>query len=153
MTLREGLERDHAEIDRGIESFASELATGHPRIATLTDSLDELRRHIYFEEELLFPLLHEAGLVPPLFVMRREHGEIWATVDALSAALASGSDPAFLGDLVDQLTARLEAHNSKEETIVYPAAEWMIDLPTRGELAGMLASVKRPDQWVCEAAR
>jgi iron-sulfur cluster repair protein YtfE (RIC family) len=151
--LGKDLERKHAEIDQGIESFMSALAAGDRPATVLVEALDELRRHIYFEEELLFPPLHDAGMVPPLFVMRREHGEIWATMDALSDALASDADPGVVPDLVDRLTVQLREHNSKEEMIVYPAADGMIPAPTRDELVAELAEVRMPEQWVCEARR
>lgn len=153
MTLSRDLEREHAEIDQGIAAFGAGLEVGDPAVASLTAALDELRRHIYFEEEQLFPPLQQAGLVPPLFVMRREHGEIWATMDALSAELTSEADSAVVRKLVADLVSQLQDHNMKEEMIVYPAADRMIAAPVLDELSASLALVSRPAGWVCEAAR
>lgn len=154
MSLSGDLEREHREIDQGIESFTSELAeAAGPRAAVLIDALDELRRHIYFEEELLFPPLQEAGLVPPLIVMRREHGDIWASMDDLTDGLASGADAASLRAVLDRLTVQLEIHNSKEEAIVYSAADGMIPEGVQDELRAQIGSVHQPDRWVCHAAR
>lgn len=154
MTLSKDLEREHLEIDQGIELFASGLGPGDPNVAALGAALDQLRRHIYFEEERLFPPLQQAGLVPPLFVMRREHGEMWMTMVALAAAVVPGaSDTTRLRELVDRLVGQLQEHNTKEEMIVYPAAEEMIAPAILEDLAEGLPEVELPPGWVCEAAR
>lgn len=147
------LEREHMEIDEAVDSFISSLAASSPDMAALTAALEGLRRHIYFEEEMLFPPLRQAGLVPPLIVMCREHAEMWATMLALSAMLVPEDDPARLRDLAERLMAQLQEHNTKEEMIVYPAAEQMIAAPIREELAARLPRVEMPPEWVCEAAR
>lgn len=141
------------EIDRRLTSFAAGPAADAPPTTTLAGALEDLRRHIYFEEELLFPALHEAGLVPPLVVMRQEHGDIWATVDALMAELESGAERSRLRDLVGRLMAQLHEHNEKEEAIIYPAADQMLAAATQEELNARLAEVQLPDAWMCEAAR
>ena len=54
--------------------------------------MDGLRRHIYLEEEFLFPPLRAAGMMAPLFVMVRQHGELWDAMRALDALLAVDAD-------------------------------------------------------------
>ncbi|MEO6996601.1 MAG: hemerythrin domain-containing protein, partial [Terracoccus sp.] len=51
------LEREHHEIDAGIEAFLEGLAQNEIRDQELTRSVGALRRHIYLEEEFLFPPL------------------------------------------------------------------------------------------------
>lgn len=154
MPLSRDLEQEHRAIDRGIEAFASGLAaTEAPRTAVLADALDELRRHIFLEEALLFPPLQEAGLVPPLVVMRREHGEIWASMDALAECVAPGADPGSLRQVLDRLRAQLDTHNAKEEAVVYPAADHALSAAAQDDLGSQLESLRMPSQWVCEAAR
>ena len=115
-SLAAALEREHHEIDKGIAAFTA--SPGNPQ--PLTRAIQALRRHIYLEEEFLFPLLGEAepGLRAPVFVMLREHAQIWATLDALEREPAPGT--ALL--LCRQLTVRLLHHNLKEEKILYPRA-------------------------------
>ena len=153
MTLGENLEREHIEIDGRITSFGAGLAADELPTAAVVGALDDLRRHIYFEEELLFPALHEVGLVPPLVVMRQEHGEIWAIMDALTDGLTSGVDGSHLRKLVDRLVAQLHEHNEKEEAVIYPAADQMIAAPAQEALIAKLADLQLPAAWVCEAAR
>ena len=51
-----------------------------------------LRRHIYLEEAFLVPPLRAAGAAMPVPVMLREHGELWRTVDSLSALIGQEAD-------------------------------------------------------------
>ena len=50
--------------------------------APVVRAMESLRRHIFLEEQLLFPPLREAGMIAPVLVMLREHGEIWQSLDA-----------------------------------------------------------------------
>ena len=50
------LEREHHEIDAGVEAFLEGLSLGETRTEDLTRAVDALRRHIYLEEE--FPSRH-----------------------------------------------------------------------------------------------
>lgn len=47
-----------------------------------------LRRYIYLEEAFVFPPIRKAGMIMPIFVMTREHGELWRTTDFLADLLA-----------------------------------------------------------------
>lgn len=67
----------------------------------------------------MLPQLRDAGLFGPVMVMEREHGEIWAVLDALEAAITQGSArPDVTGDPA-ALTTLLANHNAKEEPIVH----------------------------------
>ena len=59
-TLGAALEREHREIDGGIEAFIEGLPEGKDQTEPLLRSVNGLRRHIYLEEEFLFPPLREA---------------------------------------------------------------------------------------------
>ncbi|MGV0634702.1 hemerythrin domain-containing protein [Mycolicibacillus trivialis] len=141
------LEREHHEIDAGIEAF---VADADP--AALTTALDALRRHIYLEEVLLFPPLRVGGLMMPIMVMIREHGEMWQLMDALSARLAEGADPATLAPTCRELLALLERHNSKEEPVIYPHAD--ADMPPQAatKLMKFIETGTTPEGWVCQQA-
>lgn len=149
--LAVALEREHREIDAGFEAFAS--GEGEAATAALTAAAEALRRHIYLEEEFLFPALREAGMVAPVFVMLREHGEMWRALDAIDAELEThGAGPSF-HPLLAELGRRLEAHNVKEEAILYPQADTVLDPAAAADLASFLRSGRTPDGWVCELAR
>jgi iron-sulfur cluster repair protein YtfE (RIC family) len=145
-SLAAALEREHREIDAGIAAFTASPGDPQP----LTRAIRALRRHIYLEEEFLFPLLGEAepGLRPPVFVMLREHAQIWATLDLLEREPAPGT--ALV--LSRQLTVRLLHHNLKEEKILYPRADDARPPPAAGRLRAFLGSGELPEGWVCTKA-
>ena len=147
-SLAAALQREHHEIDAGIERF---LRAGD--VGALTRAVRALRRHIYFEEEFLFPPLAGAGLLAPVFVMLREHGQIWATLDTLDAALGGDAAPEALREACHRLTVLEQHHNPKEERILYPQADQALPAPEAERLRAFLASGELPDGWVCERAR
>lgn len=149
--LSVALEREHREIDRAIEAYASADGSDTDKAAALTAGLTALRRHIYLEEELLFPPLRDQ-LVAPIFVMLREHGQMWATMTALEAAL-SGPSPEAVSAARDELMAQLEAHNAKEEPIIYPQADQGFSAAASDLLREFIATGQTPSGWVCHAAR
>ena len=146
-SLAAAFEREHHEIDAGIAAFTA--APENPR--PLTRAIRALRRHIYLEEEFLFPLLGEAepGLRAPVFVMLREHAQIWATLDLLEREPGDGT--ALV--LCRQLTVRLLHHNLKEERVLYPRADDMLSPAAAGRLRAFLGSGELPEGWVCAKAR
>lgn len=149
--LADALTREHHEIDEGIEAYLAGLDdAAHPE--PLQRAMQALRRHIYLEERFLFPPLREAGMMMPILVMLKEHGELWRAMDALDAALSSGADTAALREQCRSMLALLESHNSKEEPIVYPHADGDLADFQRVQLAQFLADGTFPDGWVCERA-
>ena len=165
MTLGQALELEHRAIDGGIEAYIASLAsadTADP--APLLAALSGLRRHIYLEEEFLFPPLKAAGLMGPIFVMLREHGQLWRQMDTLDALLASGADSTTPGNgsalrnasalrtACTDLLSLLDAHNSKEEPIIYTQADELLGTTASGELLAFLAAGSTPDGWVCSGA-
>ena len=110
-----------------------------------------LRRHIYLEEEFLFPPLREAGLMAPVFVMLREHGQMWKTMDALQLELNSGEiDDASALKICHELMTQLQHHNLKEEKILYTQAEQVLTASASAELTAFLDSGQLPEGWICE---
>jgi regulator of cell morphogenesis and NO signaling len=146
-SLAAALEREHHEIDAGIA--ASTASPGDPQ--PLIRAIRALRRHIYLEEEFLFPLLGEVepGLRAPVFVMLREHAQIWAALDALEREPAPGT--ALV--LCRQLTVRLLHHNLKEEKVLYPRADDALPPAAAGRLRAFLGCGELPEGWVCTKAR
>ncbi len=151
-TLAQALEREHREIDGGIEEYTKALSTGDGDPAPLQRAMHGLRRHIYLEEEFLFPPLKEAGMTMPIFVMVREHGELWDAMDALDALLAGDTASDVLQNACRELLAKLDSHNSKEEPIIYPQADAQLAQDATERLHAFLHEGRMPDGWRCEKA-
>lgn len=146
------LEREHEEIDGGIEEYADALADGATDPAPLLHAMAALRRHIYLEEEFVFPPLKAAGLMMPIFVMLREHGAIWDAMAVLDEQLTSEADPAALGNACRELLGQLDAHNAKEEPIIYPRADAELSDDATARLRTFLEQGATPEGWRCEKA-
>lgn len=150
--LAAALEREHRQIDEGIAAFTSAKTGGEVNSEPLARAMNALRRHIYLEEQFLFPPLRSSGLMGPVFVMLREHGEMWQTLDELDAEMSVDGSRDSVVRLCDQLTPLLEAHNAKEETIIYAQADAMLDDSAGAELQGFIDTGTMPAGWVCERA-
>lgn len=146
-----------APRQRGVQEF---LSGDHDRLDTLfrgaheclhTDDWTEaerlfsefrtgLERHIRMEEEVLFPAFEQAtGLAHggPPEVMRVEHRQIRQGLEEIHQLLTlaqQGTPPAGLAHAEAALQELLEAHNDKEENILYPWTDRMTDERGRNDL-------------------
>ena len=150
--LSAALEREHHEIDSGIAKFVESFDEGSVRTESLTKALEALRRHIYAEEVFLFPPIREAGVTMPVFVMMREHGQLWRAVDALVDHIADGADNPQVRTACIQLLAQLDQHNAKEEPIIYPHADTDLPATVNSDLVRFLDTGRTPVGWVCQQA-
>ncbi|MGH2833878.1 MAG: hemerythrin domain-containing protein [Solirubrobacteraceae bacterium] len=150
-TLRAALEREHREIDAGIEAFSAGQAQGARTIESLTRAMRALRRHIYLEEQFLFPAMRE-GFAIPIGVMQHEHGQIWRTLDVLEDQLHDSGDSASVLDRSHELLSQLERHNAKEEPIFYSQADRSLTPSASAQLQAFLDTGQMPYGWVCQAA-
>ncbi|SEC00090.1 Hemerythrin HHE cation binding domain-containing protein [Paramicrobacterium humi] len=157
--LAEALTREHRDIDGGIEEFVEHLNDDADTVPAkpLLTAMRGLRRHIYLEETILFPPLEAAGMMMPIQVMLREHGQLWRAMDSLTALVvdaSAGEQDARdrLGDACRDLLSLLDRHNSKEEPIIYPRADTELDPEASAELARFLRTGRTPEGWVCKGA-
>lgn len=150
--LAAALEREHHEIDAGVNAFLEARSQGDVDNAPLLRAMDALRRHIYLEEELMFPTLREGGLFAPLLGMLRQHGEIWDTMDSIDVQLSI--DPS--GDPGEEscrtLLEQLAYHNMMEEAVVYPKADTVLSTSAGPRLEEFLEAGEMPTGWRCKQA-
>lgn len=153
LSVGEVLERDHHRIDGYFETFARTLSAGGPLdVEAFNTGAAGLRHHIYVEEVLHFPAMKAGGLMGPVFVMLREHGELWDRMDEIAAKLDAGADKAEIAPVWKSLEDGLEAHNEKEEKILYPAGDDLLTDDLGAEILETLANPDIPEGWTCEMA-
>jgi len=121
------LSLDHRRLDGLLRETKRTIAAADLRraAALFADFRAGLERHIAAEEEILFPAFEALAAIGgggPTRVMRSEHAEIRRLLAELAAAL-DGGDPTARATGFAVLTARLFAHNGKEERIIYPATD------------------------------
>lgn len=151
-TLSAALEHEHQEVDAGISAFLAKLDAGSVDADALGATLGALRRHIYLEEQLLFPPISKGAQMMSVFGMIRGHGEIWRTMDALDALAAGEGDHDTLREAGQKLLALLAEHNKVEEPVIYPAADTGLAPEQAAELATFIETGRMPDGWVCAKA-
>ncbi|KAA0917868.1 hemerythrin domain-containing protein [Dietzia sp. ANT_WB102] len=151
VTVGQLLERDHRRIDEGFERFSGSLAGPTADLAAFEDAARALRHHIYVEEVYHFPVVRASGLMAPVLVMLREHGEIWDLLDAITEAL-DRDDVATASSHWPRLANVLEQHNAKEERIVYPAGDQQLPTQIASTITAALATRETPSGWTCEMA-
>ncbi len=152
-TIAAVLEAEHRWIDERFAQFQQGLEEGRADAGPFGEAAAKLHRHIYLEEEMLFPHVETRGLAGPTAVMMMEHGEICQQLDAVRALLASGAEAGQILKVFGALRGLLEEHNAKEEQIFYPASDQLL---TAEELAAVLAQVEdaeAPEGWLCRALR
>jgi len=155
MNLSEALTREHQEIDAGIATFIAGLEGGAVDPEPVRRTIDALRRHIYLEEQFVFPPIRQAGVLMPVLVMLREHGALWQLMDDLVELLDDGDRSGIdaLATTSHGLLTQLEQHNSKEEPLIYPHVDSDLTEEATAALNEFLANGATPDSWVCESAR
>lgn len=139
----------HHQIDQGVAGIVD--GSGTPA-ALVAAALQLLRQHLYVEEAALFPPLAKTGLAMPVFVMQREHGQMWPLITGLEAACAAGAGRDALRADADKLLMLLKMHNPKEEQIVYAAADRYEPAHPDAPLVAAMAAAHMPDGWVCANA-
>jgi uncharacterized protein (DUF2249 family)/hemerythrin-like domain-containing protein len=136
--ISEALSWDHDRLDALEAAAFQKRAEGDFQSAS--DNYDAfaagLRRHIAFEEQVLFPAFEEmTGMPPtagPTAVMREEHREIEALIGRIEGGIADPAAP------VEQLRRSLHdvlgEHNVKEEQILYPTTDQLLGTDKADEL-------------------
>ena len=126
-SVAELLELDHRRLDAIlVEAKRAMAAADLPQAAArFSEFRTGLERHIAAEEEVLFPAfdaLSGGSGSGPIRVMRMEHAELRALMGEIAGALEGSGVNAHTTPLAS-LTARIYAHNGKEERILYPATD------------------------------
>lgn len=145
------LEQEHQDIDAALAAFLEGLSSGTTRHQDLARAVSALRRHIYLEEEFLFPPLRAAGMIPPVLVMLREHGEIWRTLDTIEG-LDGEADQTAVTQACTDLLDLLASHNAKEEPIIYPQGDIVLSDQAQADLRSFIDSGHMPQGWSCAQA-
>src|SRR5262249_33614689 len=119
--VTEALAWDHDRLEELERKAFEERAAGRfPEAARIYETFARgLRRHIGFEEAILFPAFEErAGLSPdagPTAVMRAEHRMIEALLEDISRRIGDAAvDPDSTRRRLNEV---LDAHNMKEERV------------------------------------
>lgn len=122
-------EQDHDRLDRLFREFQESKRMDYAKARESFVAFKfGLQRHIIWEEDLLFPAfedktnMREAG---PTVVMRMEHREIAEHLEAIHQKVKDSNADSDAEE--QKLLAVLQAHNQKEENILYPTIDRMLN--------------------------
>ena len=140
--VAEALSWDHDRLDAlEAAAFAARADGDFPAAYDLyAEFALGLRRHIAFEEKLLFPEFEGRMGMPqtsgPTAVMRSEHRDIERRLEALAAAIGDAAAE------VDMMRASLHAvllqHNVKEERVLYPMTDQLMGVEDANSLVARI---------------
>ncbi|HHC71322.1 MAG TPA: hemerythrin domain-containing protein [Thiotrichales bacterium] len=128
-SIKDFLTREHRACDEHLGAAEAAAERGDTEAARSHFLLlkRDIEHHFRSEEEALFPLLEaKAGAYSgPTNVMRSEHSQIRALLDDMEEALGTANANLFL-DLSDTLMVMVQQHNMKEEQVLYPLADQVL---------------------------
>jgi uncharacterized protein (DUF2249 family)/hemerythrin-like domain-containing protein len=132
----EYLSWDHVRLDALLDETIDLFEAA--RVADARKTFGEfacgLERHIEAEENIVFPIFDAARPgAGPTQMMRFEHVHIRDALRELGAAL-DRSDATEFDSALETLVSVLGEHNAKEEGVLYPAIDRMVDEEGRANL-------------------
>jgi len=142
-TINDLLHEDHVRLHSLFEDHCSELDGDNIMLAAIR--FDEFQtglfRHIKMEEEVLFPLYEKKtnNTMGPSYVMRMEHQEIQGMLKKMTGLLDEAkieglSKREAIKELGTQIHQYLKLHNQKEEGILYPSSDQVIQGKEREDI-------------------
>ena len=126
LSINESLSEDHDRLDDLLESFQKWRAED---LGKARDSLTQfgrgLRRHLRWEETILFPLFEQkSGQTSLTNTLRAEHEEIREWLGALSEKMERND--ADCDNEEHMLVEELGGHNAREEYALYPELDKLL---------------------------
>ena len=151
MTITGVLEPEHRWIDERFERFLTLLADGQVNASPFEEAAKALHRHMYVEEEVLFPEVETRGLARPVEVMLEEHGEICRLMNIVQDLITRGGPPPDIEAALQAVLRVLGEHGNKEELILYPTADQVLVGPEIAQLVQQVKEATPPEGWLCRA--
>jgi uncharacterized protein (DUF2249 family)/hemerythrin-like domain-containing protein len=146
--VTEALSWDHDRLEElEAAAFAARGRGEYAEAASLFSQFAfGLRRHIGFEDGLLFPEFEQrSGISPnegPTAVLRAEHRRIEGFLSEIEQRM--GDPAADLSELRADLERVLSDHNVKEEMVLYPGTDRLMSDGERDELVRHIQEYNRP---------
>jgi len=136
-SIRSLMTDDHRACDEMFAAAEQAMAGNDLETAAMAFAQfqNAMLAHFAAEENTLFPTFEaKTGMrMGPTQVMRLEHAQMRALLDAAGAALLAGDSEEYFGQ-AETLVIMMQQHNMKEENILYP----MCDQQLLGELPLLL---------------
>src|SRR5918996_5201998 len=127
--IQQSFQQDHERLDELFKQFQNLKRSDYAKAKeSFKDFKFGLQRHIVWEEEVLFPVWEEqTGMMSmgPTEVMRAEHRQIGEYLEAIHKKVQEDNPDSDADE--QRLLAVLGSHNLKEERILYPAIDNLLN--------------------------
>ena len=145
-TIASYLADDHHRCDALLTRACASVRAARwtQAVRELADYADAIERHLLLEERIIFPAFEAAiarvagKAVPPTAEMRAEHLRIRAVVQRMRNSL-HGCDTVAFFDHADSLALFISLHSEKEEGMLYPLIDRMLQHQREELVAAMTA--------------
>lgn len=141
----------HNRVEGYLIDFCEQLKHGRREAGFIARASEDLQRHLFIEEELLFPLVKERSAA--VASLQQEHGRVCDLIEELQILLRREADQSAVETCSARLMGVLAAHNAVEDLGIYPDLLILLG-PARAEaLLAKAERVELPRDWVCAARR
>ncbi|MCL4399071.1 hemerythrin domain-containing protein [Candidatus Parvarchaeota archaeon] len=150
--LNDILQDDHARIAISLNNFWDGLKTGRVDTAGFLTAEKELKNHIFWEEEVLFPAVRNGETEGLIKRLEGDHGGIWNLLTAISSLIKDNR----LEECYKRTTALINVlllHDKTEEETIYLTFESLPDKKKRQLILSELDKVSVPESWTCKILR
>lgn len=148
-TILRFMSANHAELDSIFNEFMKQQDNDVAKAMPLFQNFKVgLQKHIVWEEEILFPIFEEeTGMrgSGPTEVMRMEHRQIKEFLEEIHTKLLGG-ELEGIDKPENNLLDILDLHNQKEENILYPSIDDLLNDVERGKVFTEMTNIP-PEQY------
>lgn len=140
---------DHREVDNNLGKLTELISKGELDPELFKQISDSLKRHIYIEEEEIFPSLSQddSDLRQRIQGLEMEHASIWMLLDRVGKEI-SVREIEISPKYIEEIISILKVHNIQEEEKVYPM------IGTNGKFSkAQIHDYKIPEGWICHRLR
>ncbi len=146
MSIRELLERDHDQEHGKLVEASISMSRGEFEENSFMEFVSNIRRHIYIEEEIIFPDLVYlySDMKGPISGLEMEHASLWMLIDRILEETASGTIRKS-AKYLEEIERILAVHNALESANIYPKI--------KDERIPELERISIPEGWICRRLR
>ncbi|AAT43408.1 hemerythrin domain-containing protein [Picrophilus oshimae] len=141
MDTESEMKNDHVIVDEMLSKLLESMEN-NPDVNLYSEIEKGLKRHIYVEEEVMFPRALKLGVEPArISGLEMEHASIWMLMDRIDRNINDAHNKKYINEII----SILRAHNKQEEDYVYPAFG--------NDDSIKLEEYTVPENWVCVKLR
>lgn len=142
----------HHRVEGYLMDFSEQLKQGRRETELIARAAEDLRQHMFIEEELLFPMTKEESAAA-VASLEEGHGRICDLMEELQTLLHREADQSAIQTCSTRLMGVLAAHNAVEDLGIYPDLLNLLGMAKAQALLAKAEKAEVPRDWACVARR